>query len=392
MFNDSTASSNGDAAAVSERLATLIHDEIARAGGWIRFSRFMELALYAPGLGYYSAGATKIGSLPDDGSDFITAPERTPLFARALARPVAQVLEESGDTIVELGGGTGRLAADLLAELEALDRLPASYVLLDVSADLRERQHRTLQRQVPHLLPRVRWADALPERIHGVVVANEVLDALPIDLVVWDGKQWSARGATGDGRRLSYADQTLPAEVADEVRTLALDTSQFAPGYQTEVHLAARALTATLLGRMTPQSVAIFIDYGFPASEYYHPQRSMGTLMTHRQHRTSTDPLIDLGLQDITAHVNFSAIADAAASAGAVPVGYVSQSTFLIDCGIAELLGGAATDTRAWAAQSAAVNMLMSEAEMGELFKVIALARQPWQLTGFRQRDRTHTL
>jgi SAM-dependent MidA family methyltransferase len=302
------------------------------------------------------------------------------------------VLEDGGDTIVALGGGTGRLAADLLVELEALDRLPANYVLLDVSADLRERQHRTLQLTVPHLLQRVRWADALPQRIDGVVVANEVLDALPIDLAVWDGRQWLARGVTSDGRRLSYADRAPPSEVADEIRALALDTSQFVPGYQTEVHLAARALTSTLLWRMTPRSVTIFIDYGFPESEYYHPQRSMGTLMTHRQHRVSTDPLIDIGLQDITAHVNFSAIAEAAASAGALPIGYVSQSAFLIDCGIAELLGEAAMDTRAWAAQSAAVNMLMSEAEMGELFKVIALARKPRELLGFRRRDRTHTL
>ena len=386
MANES-AVEHGDA-----RLLRRIVDEIERSGGWIRFSRFMELALYEPGLGYYSAGRAKIGNDPRDGSDFVTAPELSPLFARSLARPVAEILAGSGNTIVELGGGTGRLAADLMLELETLGRAPSQYLLLDVSADLRERQRKTLTTRVPHLVDRVRWIDALPDRIEGAVVGNEVLDALPVDIVVFDGEQWRVRGVAVRGGALQYADGPLPADLADEFVHALPDAAGFPPGYETELHSAGGGLVASLLDRMTPDSVALFIDYGFPRSEYYHLQRGTGTLMAHRRHRSSTDLLADPGSQDLTAHVDFSAVARAARSVGAQVLGYASQSSFLIDCGIAERLEGSVDDTRGWASQASALNVLLSESEMGELFKVIALGQRPRSLTGFRRGDRSGAL
>ncbi len=319
-----------DAAAdTSAALTTLIAAEIEHRGGWIRFSRFMELALYAPGLGYYSAGAAKIGRSVTDGSDFTTAPELTPLFGRALARPVAEVLERTGGALLELGGGTGALAVDLLLELEALGRLPTRYQLLEVSADLRERQRETIATRAPHLLDRVEWLTALPETIDGAVVANEVLDALPVDLIVWDGDRWLVRGVTVEAAGFVYADRPLLDELGAAIEEAGLNGTAWAVAYQTELHGPAEALVASIASRLGPGSVAFMIDYGFPRSEYYHPQRSGGTLMTHRGHRASTDPFVDVGVSDITAHVDFSAIADAAASAGASPLGYTSQAAFL---------------------------------------------------------------
>jgi SAM-dependent MidA family methyltransferase len=382
--------SDVDAQAISDRLTRAIREEIEAAGGWIRFSRFMDRALYAPGLGYYSAGAAKIGRDARDGSDFVTAPELSPLFARALARPVAEILAGGGDTVFELGGGTGALAADLLLELEALGRLPRHYALLDVSADLRARQRATLAQRVPHLVDRIAWPQALPDRIHGVVIANEVLDALPVELVVWDGAGWRVRGVTVCHERFAWVDRSLPEDLVAGLAPV--DTSAFAAGYQTETHPMVSALVSTLLTRMTAESVALLIDYGFPRSEYFHPQRSSGTLMVHRHHRAASDPLVAVGLQDITAHVDFSAVAAAALAAGGCVVGYTSQASFLIDCGIAGLMTVQPTTVAPWAAQASALNLLLSEAEMGELFKVIGLARRPQILTGFRRQDRSESL
>ena len=266
------------------RLQAAIAGAIDAAGGWIPFSRFMELALYAPGLGYYSAGTTKVGSDPGGGSDFVTAPERTPLFARALARPVAAVLADAAPTILELGGGSGRLAADLLLELEVLGALPERYLLLDVSADFRQRQEATVRRDAPHLADRVRWIDTLPDRLDGVVLANEVLDALPVEVVAWDGSGWSTHGVEFVGPGFRFASRPA-AEMLAARSTLAVgDPSRLPVGYTTEMPLALDALIATLASRLEPDAVCLFIDYGFPASEYYHPQRIGGTLMAHRRH------------------------------------------------------------------------------------------------------------
>jgi SAM-dependent MidA family methyltransferase len=381
-----------DASVIGDALIALIRREIDASGGWIRFSRFMELALYAPGLGYYSAGAPKIGRGPDDGSDFVTAPELTPLFARAWARSIADALAAGGDTILELGGGTGRLAADLLLALEALGQLPKRYLLLDVSADLRERQRATITRSAPHLLGRVAWVDALPDHLSGVVLGNEILDALPVELIVSDGQSWNVRGVEDGATGFFFADRPMPSGLAREVSALQLDIADFAPGYLTEIHGAAQGLVGSLLEMIDDQSVIYFVDYGFPGSEYYHPQRSMGTLMAHQRHVASFDVLAQVGLQDITAHVNFSAIAAAAQDAHGTVIGYANQAAFLIECGIADLLSGDPSDPRVWAPQASALNALMSEAEMGELFKVIAIGRQQRELRGFRGSGRLHTL
>ena len=380
------------ALATSARLSARIAAEIDAAAGWIPFSRFMELALYEPGLGYYSAGALKIGRHPADGSDFVTAPELTPLFGRALARPVAQVLEAGGDTVVELGGGSGRLAVDLLLELERLAALPTRYRILEVSGDLRARQAATLGRDASHLVDRVDWIDTLPEVIDGVVLGNEVLDALPVELVVWDGAAWSERGIARVDDRLRYADRPIRDWVYELVAASIGGATGLPAPYVTEVHPAARALVGETVRRLTDRSVALFIDYGFPASEYYHPQRAGGTLRAHRRHRSTDDLLSMPGLQDLTAHVDFSAVASAAIAEGAVVVGYTSQAAFLIDCGIGGLLEGDPSDVARWAPQAAALQLLLSEAEMGELFKAVSIARRTWALTGFRHTDRIGAL
>ncbi len=381
-----------EALATSARLTAAIRAEIDRAGGWTPFSRFMELALYAPGLGYYSAGAAKIGRHPDSGSDFVTAPEMTPLFARALARPVAEVLAEGGTSILELGGGSGRLAADLLLELEALGQLPERYRLLEVSADFRQRQAATLQRLAPHLADRVEWVDALPDRLDGVVLGNEVLDALPAELVVREAGGWSTRGVESFDGRFRFADRPSSEEITGLADATIPEAASLPTGYLTELHPAMRGLVRTIVERLSAASVMFLIDYGFPASEYYHRQRAGGTLMAHRRHRASLDILANPGLQDLTTHVDFSAVAAAARDAGGTTIGYTSQASFLIDCGIADLLLGNAIDPAAWAPQAAALQMLVSEAEMGELFKVIGIARRPRSLTGFARSDRRGAL
>lgn len=390
-MHQATDTDSIEALATSAKLTVLIHDTIIRAGGWIPFSRFMDLALYAPGLGYYSAGAAKVGSRPGDGSDFVTAPELTPLFGRALARPVAQILGAGGRTVVELGGGSGRLAADLLLELDRLDALPDDYLLLEVSADFRERQAATLAQRAPHLAARVRWIDALPDQLDGAVLANEVFDALPVDLVVWDGSGWLDRGVALGAHALAFADRLRDGapDLTPAVRT---QVARSTPPYLCEIHPAMRGLVRSLVERMTDSATMLLIDYGFPASEYYHPQRSEGTLMAHRRHRSSPDVLALPGLQDITAHVDFSAVAGVAEEAGGLTIGYTNQAGFLIDCGIAGLLTGSAEDPRAWAPQAAALQKLLSEAEMGELFKVIGIARTARELTGFGGSDRRESL
>ncbi|HWH82390.1 MAG TPA: SAM-dependent methyltransferase [Burkholderiaceae bacterium] len=372
-----------DAASVSTGLASLIRRAIARDGGWLPFDRFMALALYAPGLGYYARSSRQFGLMPESGSDFVTAPELSPLFARALARQVAQALRASGTReLWEFGAGSGVLATQLLDALDGLGAAVERYTIVDLSATLRERQR---ERLAAHGA-RVRWVDALPEAMRGVVVGNEVLDAMPVQLLHFDGAHWHERGVVAHDGGFAWADRATALRPPLDAAALAL----LAPGTVTELSQQAPAFVATLADRLE-RGAAFFVDYGFPRAEYYHPQRSGGTLMCHRAHRADTDPLADVGLKDITAHVDFTAIALAGQDAGLDVLGYTTQAHFLFNCGITELLEGADLRT------SANAHKLLAEHEMGELFKVIGFAKgcdaafvaDP---LGFTYGDRSHTL
>jgi SAM-dependent MidA family methyltransferase len=358
---------SAEAQAHSQQLCELIHRDIGLQGGWISFSRFMELALYAPGLGYYSAGASKFGAA----GDFITAPELSPLFGRTLARQLADIMALSAPHILELGAGSGKLALDVLTELERLQQLPASYSILEVSADLRGRQQALLQKHIPHLAERVQWLDSLPAQISGAVVANEVLDALPVHLLHWSNSRVFERGVRSEGTNFAW-EERLPETPA----LLELAQQIIVPDdYLSEISLAARGLVSSLCDRLSSGAL-LFIDYGFGAREYYHPQRSSGTLMCHYRHHAHDDPFFLVGLQDITAHVDFTAIAESAIDHGANLLGYTSQAHFLINGGITELISAISPDNlREYIPLSAQIQKLTSPAEMGELFKVLALGK-----------------
>ena len=344
----------------------------------------MELALYAPGLGYYSAGARKFGIA----GDFVTAPELGSLFAHSLARQAAQILHEGVASIVELGAGSGRLARDLLAQLARLECLPQRYLILETSADLRARQRSLLQRELPLLAPRISWLDALPAALNALVIGNEVLDAMPVHIVKTRANGIDELGVTVTGGKFEWS--AKPAAGALLVAATGLN---LAPRYVTEIHLAAHALVRSLAASLN-RGAALLIDYGFPAREYYHPQRASGTLMCHYRHHAHADPLCLTGLQDITAHVDFSAIAHTGAAAGLELLGYTNQAQFLINCGITDVLAATpAHDTSTYLPLAAQAHKLMSAAEMGELFKVIALGknlRAP--LLGFARGNKRHTL
>ncbi len=377
----------------SHPLGDLIAHEIRERGGWMRFERFMELALYAPGLGYYSGGRRVLGHRPQDGSDFVTAPELTPLFGETLARQLIQALEATGtDEIWEFGAGTGALAVQLLGELG--DRIKR-YTIVDLSGSLRNRQHQAIVKAHPQMAHKVIWADSLPDEITGVVIGNEVLDAIPVHLLTWTGKAWLERGVAlspdpETASRFVWADHPAhegvrpPTEHIDDV---------YLPGTVTETHGQAEAFVATLAQRMT-RGAAFFIDYGFPEAEYYLPQRTGGTLMCHHAHTADPDPLAMVGDKDITTHVNFTGIALAGQEAGWEVLGYTSQGRFLTNCGLAEALASTGqASTAAELKSRAAMQMLVAEHEMGELFKVIGFVKGPWfDAIGFSQGDRTHTL
>jgi SAM-dependent MidA family methyltransferase len=390
-----------------DALVARIASRIAAAGGWMPFDDFMAEALYAPGLGYYSGGRRIFGLGPGSGSDFVTAPELSPFFGRALAVQVREALAASGTgRVYEFGAGSGALAEQLLEALDADDadddgmlRVPVDYTIVELSADLRERQQARLAR----FAPRVQWLDAWPAAIEGVVVGNEVLDAMPVKLLHRSNGRWhergvvdladpasAARAAVGadDGRhRFAFADLDNPFALEGETQaTAALMDGFFPDGSVTEIHPIAESFVASLADRLRV-GVAILVDYGFPEHEYYHPQRLGGTLMCHQAHRADGDPLADIGAKDITAHVNFSGIALAAQEAGMTVLGYTSQARFLINCGLVDLLAAASVGERANAQK------LVNEHEMGELFKVIALARGcEFDPVGFRAGDRSHRL
>ncbi len=374
-----------EAAQHSAQLIEFIRNDIAAQGGWISFARYMELALYAPGLGYYTAGAHKFG----EAGDFITAPELSSLFGRTVARQVAEIMAHSEPHILELGAGSGKLAADMLAELEQLGSLPDSYSILEISADLRERQQALIRERLPHLFDCVHWLDALPEKFSGAIVANEVLDALPVHLVHWRAADETlplsptplpqgARGVVLLERGVVLIDNNFVWQeraISDAALLEATQKISVPDGYVSEICLAACGLINSLAQRLE-QGTMLFIDYGFGAREFYHPQRSNGTLMCHYRHHAHDDSFFLPGLQDITAHVNFTDIAECGIDAGLELMGYTSQAFFLINCGITELLQDTSPENlRDYLPLSAQMQKLTSPAEMGELFKVIALGK-----------------
>jgi len=369
----------------SDTLLAYIQQRVQQQGGWISFADYMQMALYTPHLGYYSGDANKFGL----GGDFVTAPEISPLFAQALANQVAPVLQTTAGNVLELGAGTGKLAAGLLLRLAELEQLPQHYFILEVSANLRQRQQEYLQSILPAALySRLQWLDTLPEALAGVVVGNEVLDAIPVHVVEWRAGQWLERGI-GFDQQLVWQTQLLQ----ELTLVAAIDTRQLPDGYITEVCPAAQGLIASL-ATMLVRGLVLMPDYGFAASEYYHPQRAQGTLMCHYQHYAHDDPLIYPGLQDITAHVDFTAMAEAAVAHGLDCAGYTNQAQFLINCGILQLLQQVPPEESArYLPMVAAVQKLLSPAEMGELFKVLALSKGlTLPLMGFLQGDKRHQL
>lgn len=375
-----------EALAHSQQLSMLIRAEIEAAGGWIDFARYMHLALYAPGLGYYSGGAKRFGQ---DG-DFVTAPEISSLFAQTLARQAAQILQLTAGDILELGAGTGRLAAALMLELQQLEQLPARYQILEVSAHLRQIQHETLQQTLPpELMQRVQWLDNLPDTFNGLVLGNEVLDALPVHIVKSSEDGLFERGVIWSGDTFVWSERPLTSGPLFELTSKLSIPKE----YTTEICSAATGLVASL-ANMLQQGALLFIDYGFSRREYYHPQRSQGTLMCHCRHYVHDDPFLYPGLQDITAHVDFTGIAETAVANGVQLLGYSGQAQFLINCGITETLAQVSpSNVVAYLPLAAQAQKLLSPAEMGELFKVIALGKGLKQaLLGFARGDRSHTL
>ena len=358
-----------DAAAHSAQLAEHIANTIASEGDWIPFSRYMELALYAPGLGYYTAGARKFGS---DG-DFVTAPEISPMFARCFALQAVQVLDRVGGDILELGPGSGLFAADLFGELKSLNKMPGRYRLLEVSPDLRERQRALITARFPDDIGRFEWVDSLPEKIRGMVIANEVLDVVPFDIVHRNRGDLLERGVIVTEAGFAWDDAAL---ANGELKRRA--QAVVPPGdydYTTEISLAAEALVRTISSSLEA-GLAVFIDYGFSEREFYHPQRSGGTLRCHYRHRFHGDPFFMPGLQDITAHVDFTALARAAEQGGSEVHGFTTQAYFLISCGLAVLVSsGDPTATLSKLKATSAVHRLISPSEMGELFKVFVFGK-----------------
>ena len=368
---------------LQDHLARAIADAIKAAGGWIGFDQFMGLALYTPGLGYYANDSRKFGLMPaglktgdGGGSDFVTAPELSARFGHALARQLAQALQATGTAeIWEFGAGSGALALQIL---QAIGPQIERYTIVELSGSLRERQ-RTLLAAHGH---KVQWLSELPQRMRGVVHGNEVLDAMPVKLLNRLNGVWHERGVALHQDQLTYADQATDLRPPFEVVG--------SHDYLSEIHPQAEGFIRTLADRL--EAGAIFLlDYGFPEHEYYHPQRSMGTLMCHRAHRADADALADVGSKDITAHVNFTGIALAGQDAGLQVLGYTSQGRFLINCGLLDGMEEATFADRAM------VQKLVNEHEMGELFKVIAFAAKhtagaDWEALGFSAGDRTDTL
>ena len=365
----------------SGKLQRHIREEIASHGGRISFARFMELALYTPGLGYYAAGKHKFGVQ----GDFITAPELGPVFARCLARPCQSILAGLGSSdVLEVGAGSGVLAADLLLELESLNSLPEHYFILELSAELKARQTETLRDKASHLLNRVHWLEALPASFRGIVLANELLDAMPVERFTVNESGVHQLYVAWENDRFIWREQPAETSIRTRIEMLAL-----APDYASEINLQAQAWMRSVAD-ILKQGVVLLIDYGFPRAEFYHPQRTQGTLMCHYRHRAHDDPLMFIGLQDITAHVDFTAIAEAAVETGLSLLGYTSQAAFLIGCGLEQLVAGSDPEkTRDHLELTQQIKKLTLPHEMGELYKAIALGRDIEEpILGFSLQDR----
>jgi SAM-dependent MidA family methyltransferase len=376
---------DSDALAASHALQQEIAAEIEHHGGAIPFSRFMELALYAPRLGYYSGGAAKLGK---DG-DFTTAPEISPLFGAALARAAAAIIAQSAPHIIEFGAGTGKLAHDVLTALAGQGVQVDSYTIIDLSGELRARQQERLKD-----FPMVRWAEALPDAFSGVVLANEVLDAMPVELVMKTTDGWRRQMVTVEEGEFAFTQQVPDAGLAAQLERQIPGADALHDGYLTEIHPVAAGFMRSL-ARMFEggRGAAILLDYGFPGREYYFEQRIGGTLMCHYRHHAHPEPFFLPGLQDITAHVDFTAMALASEEAGLPVLAYMSQAAFLLACGIGDLL--LATDPEKAAKylpQSRAVQKLLSPAEMGELFKVLVVGKDIDLDPTIVRADRSHRL
>ena len=390
-----------EATSQSQQLAKLIEQKICDSNGWIDFATFMHMALYTPRLGYYSGGAKKFADVKTGAGDFVTAPEISPLFAQSMARQVAQVLAAINDQtvakkpnsaladILEIGAGTGQLAADLLLDLQQLNQLPKQYFILEVSDHLRQIQRETLQKKLPQILvERVVWLENLPSDFVGLMISNELLDALPVHLIEQTAEALQERGVGFDGEFVWQKKRLQAGKLHDYVSAYSLPN-----GYLTEACLNATGLMNSLATSLK-QGIILMLDYGFGAAEYYHPQRNTGTLMCHYQHYAHTNPLINVGLQDITAHVNFTQIAEAALAQDLKLAGYCNQASFLMNCGILEILSETSpNDIAAYAPLAAAAQKLLSPAEMGELFKAIAFTKNlDIDLVGFKSGDKAHML
>ncbi|HEY8068612.1 MAG TPA: SAM-dependent methyltransferase [Burkholderiales bacterium] len=362
------------ALAASRALLERIGAELAASGNWISFARYMELALYEPGLGYYAAGARKLGA----GGDFVTAPELSPLFGRTLARQVRELLQP-GDAVLEFGAGSGALARTVLQDLSV------PYFILETSPELKQRQKETLGSSV-------QWIDRLPERFRGVMLANEVADAMPVHALAWTRAGILERGVCANEGQLAWSDRVADKAVFSAAKNIPIDIPP-SGRYESELALFARAWMRSL-GRFLERGAVLVIDYGFPAREYFHPQRSMGTLACHYRHHVHGDPFYLPGLQDITAHVDFSALARAAGDAGLEVLGYANQAQFLVNCGITDLLAQEdPADAKRYLPAASAAQKLLHPSEMGELFKVLAVGRGvDAPLMGFSSGDRSQTL
>jgi SAM-dependent MidA family methyltransferase len=395
-----------DQLAASRRLSARIGDAIDAAGGWIGFDAWMARVLYEPGLGYYAGGSRKFGAA----GDFVTAPEISPLFGLCVSAQLGQWFEQGAPrTVYEFGAGSGALTATMLAALADDGFGDVRYRIVEVSGELRARQRECLAAQVPSALGRVDWLGELPDRIEGIVVGNELLDAMPVRLFHVAGSEILETGVVrAAGNQGPDAGESVPGFAFDDrpadrafaqaVRA-ALDDAGWAAhggwpdGYRSELGEQASAWVESVGGRIA-HGALLLIDYGFPRAEFYHPQRAQGTLMCHYRHHAHDDPLWLPGLQDITAHVDFSAVDAAARAAGLEPLGYASQANFLISCGLPEIaMRGHGDDALAWAKQAAALQQLVSEAQMGELFKAIAFGRGlPDDALGFTRADRRGAL
>jgi SAM-dependent MidA family methyltransferase len=371
-----------DTTEISARLAEHIRAEIAAAGGLLPFDRFMDLALYAPGLGYYVAGAVKLGR---DG-DFVTAPEISPLFGRCLATQCAEVLDRiGGGDLLELGAGTGTLAVEVLRALEHADALPERYLILEPSPDLQERQQTLIQERIPHLEGRCAWLTRLPSKLRGVVLANEVLDAMPVHRfrIRNDGGIDEICVAERAGALVEVAAPVRSPGLVDAVAALHAEGFAQEPGYISEINLRL-PLWLKALGLALDRGLILLVDYGYPRPAYYQPDRTMGTLMCHLRHQAHGDPYTHIGLQDITAHVDFTAVAEAGVAAGLDLAGFTTQANFLIGCGIDRLL----SESNEPFELTLGAKQLLLPTAMGERFKVLGLTTgvdEP--LRGFSIRD-----